>query len=78
MADDPTGSYKSKGNRGANQMDMEEPRREVRDLSGKYWRMAKQTLQENMGEMEQQIGDKPLQAKLMPGAGSLLRPLLTR
>jgi ElaB/YqjD/DUF883 family membrane-anchored ribosome-binding protein len=66
--------------------EIEDLRRQVKDLTDKYGTMAqntisdmKQTVRENMGDIEQQIRDKPVQATLIAaGVGFLIGALLTR
>jgi ElaB/YqjD/DUF883 family membrane-anchored ribosome-binding protein len=66
--------------------EIEELRRQVKDLTEKYGSMAQNTLsdvkekvQQNMGDVEQQIRDKPVQATLIAaGIGFLVGALLTR
>jgi ElaB/YqjD/DUF883 family membrane-anchored ribosome-binding protein len=68
------------------QTEIEELRRQVKDLTDKYGSVAQQTfsdvrqkVQENMGDIEQQIRDKPVQATLVAaGVGFLIGALLTR
>ena len=68
------------------QTEIDELRRQVKDLTEKYGSMAqhtiadvKQTVRENMGDIEQQIRDKPVQATLIAaGVGFLIGALLTR
>ncbi len=68
------------------QSDIEELRRQVKDLTEKYGTMAqntfhdvKQTVRQNMGDLEQQIRSKPVQATLIAaGVGFLIGALLTR
>lgn len=68
------------------QTEIEELRRQVKDLTDKYGSMAqntfkdmKQTVKENMGDIEQQIRDKPVQATLIAaGVGFLIGALLSR
>jgi ElaB/YqjD/DUF883 family membrane-anchored ribosome-binding protein len=66
--------------------EIEELRRQVKDLTDKYGTMAqstisdmKQTMRQNMGDIEQQIREKPVQATLIAaGVGFLIGALLTR
>jgi len=66
--------------------EIEELRRQVKDLTDKYGSMAqhtlsdvKQTVRQNMGDVEQQIRNKPVQATLIAaGIGFLIGALLTR
>jgi ElaB/YqjD/DUF883 family membrane-anchored ribosome-binding protein len=66
--------------------DIEDLRRQVKDLTDKYGSMAqntisdmKQTVRQNMGDIEQQIREKPVQATLIAaGVGFLIGALLTR
>jgi len=68
------------------QADIEDLRRQVKDLTDKYGSMAqntisdmKQTMRQNMGDIEQQIREKPVQATLIAaGVGFLIGALLTR
>ncbi len=68
------------------QTEIEELRRQVKDLTDKYGTMAqhtfsdvKQTVRDNMGDIEQQIRDKPVQATLIAaGVGFLIGALLSR
>jgi ElaB/YqjD/DUF883 family membrane-anchored ribosome-binding protein len=71
---------------GVGHSEIEDLRRQVKELSEKYGSMAqgtisevKQTVRENMGDIEQQIRDKPVQATLIAaGVGFLIGALLTR
>ncbi len=71
-------------NRGQSEID--ELRRQVKELTEKYGTMAqttysgvKHSVQRNMGDIEQQIRDKPVQATLIAaGAGFLIGALMTR
>jgi ElaB/YqjD/DUF883 family membrane-anchored ribosome-binding protein len=66
--------------------EIEELRRQVKDLTEKYGSMAQNTLsdvkekvQQNVGDIEQQIRDKPVQATLVAaGVGFLVGALLSR
>jgi ElaB/YqjD/DUF883 family membrane-anchored ribosome-binding protein len=66
--------------------DIEDLRRQVKDLTDKYGSMAqhtmrdmKDTVQRNMGDIEEQIRDKPVQATLIAaGIGFLIGALLSR
>ncbi len=66
--------------------EIEDLRRQVRDLTEKYGTMAqdtlsnvKDTVRQNMGDVERQIRAKPVQATLIAaGAGFLLGALLSR
>lgn len=66
--------------------EIEDLRRQVKELTDKYGSMAqntlhdvKQTVQDNMGDIEQQIRDKPVQATLIAaGVGFLIGALITR
>jgi ElaB/YqjD/DUF883 family membrane-anchored ribosome-binding protein len=66
--------------------EIEDLRRQVKDLTDKYGTMAqnkfadvKETVRQNMGDIEQQIRDKPVQATLIAaGIGFLIGALLTR
>ena len=66
--------------------DIEDLRRQVKELTDKYGSMAQHTLkdvkesvQANMGDIEQQIRDKPVQATLIAaGVGFLIGALITR
>jgi ElaB/YqjD/DUF883 family membrane-anchored ribosome-binding protein len=66
--------------------EIEELRRQVKELTEKYGSMAQNTLsnvkekvQQNMGDVEKQIRDKPVQATLIAaGVGFLIGALLTR
>jgi ElaB/YqjD/DUF883 family membrane-anchored ribosome-binding protein len=68
------------------QNEIEELRRQVKDLTEKYGSVAQQTfsdvkdkVRENVGDIEQQIRDKPVQATLVAaGVGFLVGALLTR
>jgi ElaB/YqjD/DUF883 family membrane-anchored ribosome-binding protein len=74
MADDPK------------QAEIEELRRQVRELSEKLGSKAqdsfadmKETVRQNMGDIEKQIREKPVQATLIAaGVGFLIGALLTR
>jgi ElaB/YqjD/DUF883 family membrane-anchored ribosome-binding protein len=71
-------------NRG--QSEIEELRRQVKELTEKYGGMAqgklsemKDAVRQNMGDIEQQIRDKPVQsAFIAAGIGFLIGALLTR
>jgi ElaB/YqjD/DUF883 family membrane-anchored ribosome-binding protein len=88
MAKDTIQDINSTTDYAANQghSEIEELRRQVKDLTDKYGSMAqhtlhdmKQTVQDNMGDIEQQIRDKPVQATLIAaGVGFLIGALLTR
>ncbi|MGO9487239.1 MAG: YqjD family protein [Rhodomicrobium sp.] len=66
--------------------EIEELRRLVKELSGKYESMSqhalsdvKETVRQNMGDIEKQIREKPVQATLIAaGVGFLLGALLSR
>ncbi len=66
--------------------EIEELRRQVKDLTDKYGSMAqntfsdmKQSVRQNMGDIEQQIREKPVQATLIAaGIGFLIGALITR
>jgi ElaB/YqjD/DUF883 family membrane-anchored ribosome-binding protein len=68
------------------QTEIDELRRQVKDLTDKYGSMAQHTLsdvkdkvQQNVGDIEQQIRDKPVQATLIAaGVGFLVGALLSR
>ncbi len=68
------------------QVEIDELRRQVKELTEKYGSMAQHTLsdvkervQQNVGDIEQQIRDKPVQATLVAaGVGFLVGALLTR
>jgi ElaB/YqjD/DUF883 family membrane-anchored ribosome-binding protein len=68
------------------QNEMEDLRRQVKDLTEKYGSMAqnrlkdaKNSVAQNMGDIESQIRDKPVQAALAAaGIGFLIGALLTR
>ncbi len=68
------------------QSEIEELRRQVKDLTDKYGSMAqhrladmKETVRQNMGDIEHQIREKPVQATLIAaGVGFLIGALLTR
>lgn len=68
------------------QGEIDELRRQVKELTEKYGTMAQNTLsdvkdkvQQNVGDIEQQIRDKPVQATLVAaGVGFLIGALLTR
>jgi ElaB/YqjD/DUF883 family membrane-anchored ribosome-binding protein len=68
------------------QSEIEDLRRQVKDLTDKYGSVAQQTfsdvkdkVRENVGDIEAQIRDKPVQATLVAaGVGFLIGALLTR
>jgi len=68
------------------QREIEELRRQVKDLTEKYGTMAQNTLsdvrqsvRQNIGDVEQQVREKPVQATLVAaGVGFLIGALLTR
>jgi ElaB/YqjD/DUF883 family membrane-anchored ribosome-binding protein len=68
------------------QREIEELRRQVKELTEKYGSMAQHTVKDvreavrqNMGDIEQQIRQKPVQATLIAaGVGFLIGALLTR
>ncbi len=68
------------------QTEIDDLRRQVKDLTEKYGSMAQNTLsdvkdkvQQNVGDIEQQIRDKPVQATLIAaGVGFLVGALLSR
>jgi ElaB/YqjD/DUF883 family membrane-anchored ribosome-binding protein len=88
MAKDTMQDINSTTDYAANQghSEIEDLRRQVKDLTDKYGSMAqhtfhdmKQSVQDNMGDIEQQIRDKPVQATLIAaGVGFLIGALLTR
>lgn len=71
---------------GAAEREIEELRRQVKELTDKYGSMAqstfsdvKETVRQNMGDVEKQIRDKPVQATLIAaGIGFLIGALITR
>ncbi len=66
--------------------EIEELRHQVKDLTERYGTMAqdtfsdvRHTVRQNMGDIERQIRDKPVQATLIAaGAGFLIGALLSR
>jgi ElaB/YqjD/DUF883 family membrane-anchored ribosome-binding protein len=68
------------------QREIEELRRQVKELTAKYGPAAqsalndvRRTVEENMGDVERQIREKPVQATLIAaGVGFLIGALLTR
>ena len=68
------------------QTEIEQLRQQVKDLTEKYGSMAqsklsdvKEKVQQNVGDIEQQIRDKPVQATLVAaGVGFLVGALLSR
>ena len=66
--------------------EVEDLRRQVKDLTEKYGSVAQHTIsdvkekvQQNVGDIEQQIRDKPVQATLVAaGVGFLVGALLSR
>lgn len=68
------------------QSEIDELRRQVKELTEQYGSMAQhtisdmtETVRENMGDIEKQIREKPVQATLIAaGVGFLLGALLTR
>ncbi len=68
------------------QTEIDDLRRQVKDLTDKYGSMAqrsfsdvKEKVQQNVGDIEQQIRDKPVQATLIAaGVGFLVGALLSR
>ncbi len=68
------------------QTEVDELRRQVKDLTEKYGSMAqsklsdvKEKVQQNVGDIEQQIREKPVQATLVAaGVGFLVGALLSR
>lgn len=62
--------------------EIEELRRQVKDLTDKFGSTAQQaysTVRQNVGDIEQQIRDKPVQATLIAaGVGFLIGALITR
>jgi ElaB/YqjD/DUF883 family membrane-anchored ribosome-binding protein len=68
------------------QREIEELRRQLKELTAKYGPAAqaalqdvKKTVEENMGDIERQIREKPVQATLIAaGVGFLIGALLTR
>src|SRR5262249_17052998 len=71
---------------GQTQSEIEQLRSQIKDLTDKYGSMAQSTLSnvkqkvgENMGDVEQQIRDKPVQATLVAAlVGFLIGALMTR
>jgi ElaB/YqjD/DUF883 family membrane-anchored ribosome-binding protein len=67
-------------------VEIEDLRRQMKELTDKYGSMAqntlsdvRQTVRQNMGDIEQQIRDKPVQATLIAAAaGFLIGALITR
>jgi ElaB/YqjD/DUF883 family membrane-anchored ribosome-binding protein len=68
------------------QAEIDELRRQVKDLTDKYGSIAQQTfsdvrekVQQNVGDIEKQIREKPVQATLIAaGVGFLIGALLSR
>ncbi|MBI4724982.1 MAG: DUF883 family protein [Rhodomicrobium sp.] len=85
MAQDPIQDVNATA-AGSGHAEIEELRRQVKDLTDKYSSMAhsrlsdvKHTVQENMGEVEKQIREKPVQATLIAaGIGFLIGALISR
>jgi ElaB/YqjD/DUF883 family membrane-anchored ribosome-binding protein len=83
MATDPIQEMNAAGSA---QREIEELRRQVEELSGKYGSTAqntfsdvKESMRQNMGDIEKQIREKPVQATLIAaGVGFLIGALLTR
>jgi ElaB/YqjD/DUF883 family membrane-anchored ribosome-binding protein len=71
---------------GAAEREIEELRRQVKELTDKYGSVAqhtfadvKETVRQNMGDVEKQIREKPVQATLIAaGIGFLIGALITR
>jgi ElaB/YqjD/DUF883 family membrane-anchored ribosome-binding protein len=71
---------------GQAQSEIEQLRSQIKDLTDKYGSMAqsklsdvRETFGRNMGDVEQQIRDKPIQATLVAAlAGFLIGALITR
>jgi len=88
MAKDPISDMNATTDYAADrgQKEIDDLRRQVKDLTDKYGTMAqqtfsdvRQTVRDNVGDIEQQIRDKPVQATLIAaGVGFLLGALLSR
>jgi ElaB/YqjD/DUF883 family membrane-anchored ribosome-binding protein len=88
MANDPVREMHAATDRAADrgQSELEELRRQIKDLTDKYGSMAegtlsevKQTVRQNMGDIEQQIRDKPVQSALIAaGVGFMIGALISR
>lgn len=88
MANDPIQEMNATTDYAANrgQSEIDELRRQVKELTEKYGGIAqntlsdvKQAVRQNMGEVEQQIRDKPVQSALIAaGVGFLIGALITR
>ncbi len=84
MPKDPMQETNSAADSGKSEI--EELRRLVKELSGKYESMSqnafsdvKETVRQNMGDIEKQIREKPVQATLIAaGVGFLIGALLSR
>ncbi len=88
MVKDPIGDINRAADYAASEgrSEVEDLRRQVKELTEKYGSMAqtkvqdmKQAVKQNVGDIEQQIRDKPVQATLVAaGVGFLIGALLTR
>ncbi len=88
MAKDTIHDINSTTDYAANQghSEIEDLRRQVKELTDKYGHMAQHTIQDvkdsvqqNIGDIEKQIRDKPVQATLIAaGVGFLVGALLSR
>ncbi len=88
MAKDPISDMNATTDYAADrgQKEIDDLRRQVKDLTDKYGTMAqqtfsdvRQTVRDNVGDIEAQIRDKPVQATLIAaGVGFLLGALLSR
>jgi ElaB/YqjD/DUF883 family membrane-anchored ribosome-binding protein len=83
MAHEPQHEINAAGGAGS---EIEELRRQVKDLTDKYGSITqttfsdvKETVRQNMGDIEKQIREKPVQATLIAaGIGFLIGALITR
>jgi ElaB/YqjD/DUF883 family membrane-anchored ribosome-binding protein len=86
MAQDNQGSFDSGSAAEKAQREIEDLRRQLKELADKYGpaaqsalRDVRKTVEENMGDIERQIREKPVQATLIAaGVGFLIGALLTR
>jgi len=86
MAQDDQSGFDSASAAEKAQREIEDLRRQLKELTAKYGPAAqsalddvKKTVQENMGDIERQIREKPVQATLVAaGIGFLIGALLTR
>jgi ElaB/YqjD/DUF883 family membrane-anchored ribosome-binding protein len=86
MAQDPPGGFDAAAAAEKAQREIEDLRRQLKELTAKYGPAAqsalhdmRKTVEENMGDIERQIREKPVQATIIAaGIGFLIGALMTR